>query len=472
MPSQPEPDGAAREAAPGPAAGAGAPAPAQPTFARRLNLFDATMIVISGIVGSGIFINPYVVARAVRTPALIVGVWAAGGAIALLGAFVFAELSTVMPRVGGQYAFFREAFHPLVAFLHGWSLLFIVQSGATAAVAVAFAQYVARLVGLGQPLVPLLAAAILFLLAGFHALGVRPGALVINVITAAKVLVLGALIVGVFALSRGSVFAGEPLTPPGEHGLLLLSAFFAGLVPAMFCYGGWQTVNFIAEEVKEPERNLPRSILLGVVAVILLYVGANLAYLHVLGAPALAASPTPAADAASRVLGGVGGQVISALIVVSTFGFLNHALLTAPRVYYAMAADGLFFAALARLSKRFRVPAAAILLQGALAAGFALSRSYERLLSYAVFADWIFFALAGVALLVFRRKLPHAARPYPTPGYPWVPVLFSLFGAGIVINLFFAEARDAWLGTAVLLAGIPAYFLWRRFAPRRPPEAA
>ncbi len=446
-------------------------APAQTTFARRLNLFDATMIVISGIVGSGIFINPYVVAKAVQTPALIIGVWVAGGAIALLGAFVFAELSTVVPRVGGQYAFFREAFHPLVAFLHGWSLLLIVQSAATAAVAVAFAQYMARLVGLAQPLVPGLAAAILLFLAGFHALGVRPGALVINVITVAKVLALAALIVGVFTLSRGTVLAGAPLAPPGVHGLPLLSAFFAGLVPAMFCYGGWQTVNYIAEEVKDPQRNLPRSILLGVTAVILLYVGANLAYLHVLGAPALAASRTPAADAAMRVMGSTGAKVISTLIVVSTFGFLNHALLTAPRVYYAMAADGLFFRALARLSPRFRVPVAAILLQGALAAAFALSQSYERLLSYTVFADWIFFALAGAALIVFRRKLPGAARPFPTPGYPWVPIVFTLCGAGIVFNLFFTETRDAWLGTTVMLAGIPAYLVWHRLA-RRPSEAA
>jgi len=446
------------------------PEPAEgsrPSFARRLNLFDATMIVISGIVGSGIFINPYVVAQAVRTPLMILGVWVAGGAIALLGAFVFAELSTVMPRVGGQYAFFREAFHPLVAFLHGWSLLFIVQSAATAAVAVAFAQYLSRLAGLPQPLVAWLAAAILLALAGFHALGVRPGSMVINVITAAKVLALAALIVGVFTLSGSAGLTARPLTPPDLHGLLLLSAFFAGLVPAMFSYGGWQTVNFIAEEVKDPQRNLPRSILLGVACVIVLYVGANLAYLHVLTAPVLAASRTPAADAATRVLGSLGGRVIGVLIVVSTFGFLNHALLTAPRVYYAMAADGLFFRSLARISPRHHVPVAAILLQGGLAAGFALTRSYERLLSYVVFADWIFFALSGVALMVFRAKLPASPRPYPVPAYPWVPLAFTLVGLGIVINVFFTAARDAWLGTGVLLAGVPAYLLWRHAARRR-----
>jgi APA family basic amino acid/polyamine antiporter len=452
-----------------PAAAAPAAAGAsRPTFARRLNLFDATMIVISGIVGSGIFINPYVVAQAVGTPFLIVAVWVAGGALAMLGGLVFAELSTVMPRVGGQYAFFREAFHPLVAFLHGWSLLLIIQSGATAAVAVAFAQYVAPLVGMPQPLVPWLAAAVMLLLAGFHALGVRPGSMVINVITFGKVLVLAALIVSVFvAAPHASGLTFKPLAPPGVHGLLLLSAFFAGLVPAMFSYGGWQNVNFVAEEVREPQRNLPRAILLGVVCVIVLYVGANVAYLHVLTAPVLAASRTPAADAATVVFGSLGGRLIGALVVVSTFGFLNLALLTAPRVYYAMAADGLFFRALARLSPRFRVPTAAILLQGGLAAAFALTRSYERLLSYAVFADWIFFALAGVSLIVFRRKLPAAPRPFPTPGYPWVPIVFTLAGAGIVGNLFFTETRDALLGAAIITAGVPVYFLWRAAGRRR-----
>jgi APA family basic amino acid/polyamine antiporter len=441
-------------------------------FARRLNLFDATMIVISGIVGSGIFINPYVVAQAVGTPFLIAAVWVAGGAIALLGAFVFAELSTVMPRVGGQYAFFREAFHPLVAFLHGWSLLLIIQSGATAAVAVAFAQYVAQLVGMPQSMVPWLAAAVMLLLAGFHALGVRPGAMVINVITFGKVLVLAALIVSVFVVSpHSSGLTFEPLTPPGLHGLLLLSAFFAGLVPAMFSYGGWQNVNFVAEEVREPQRNLPRAILLGVACVIVLYVGANVAYLHVLTAPVLAASRTPAADAARLVFGSLGGRLIGALVVVSTFGFLNLALLTAPRVYYAMAADGLFFRALARLSPRFRVPVAAILLQGCLAAAFALTRSYERLLGYAVFADWIFFALAGAALMVFRRKLPAAPRPFPTPGYPWVPLVFTLVGAGIVANLFVTSTRDALLGSAIIAAGVPVYYLWRAAGRRRQADA-
>lgn len=446
----------------GPAAG-----DSYPGFARRLTLFDATMIVISGIIGSGIFINPYVVARLVQTPFLIIGVWVAGGLIALLGAFVFAELSTVVPRVGGQYAFFREAFHPLVAFLHGWSLLLIVQSAATAAVAVALSQYAARLIDLPPDAGTPVAVSMMLGLAGFHALGIKPGAMLINVITFAKTVALALLIVGAFILTRKSGLVLEPMTPPGLAGLPLLSAFFAGLVPAMFAYGGWQNLNFVAEEVKDPQRNLPRAILIGVVCVITVYVGANVAYVHVLGAEGLAATLTPAADLAERMMGEAGAKAVSLLIVVSTFGFLNLALLSAPRVYYAMAADGLFFKSLARLHPRFHTPTRSILLQGVLAAAFTLTNTYDRLLSYAVFADWVFFALAGVALMVFRRKLPDAPRPYPAPAYPLVPLLFTLAGVGIVVNLFFSDPGNAVAATVVIALGVPVYLFWSWLKRRR-----
>jgi APA family basic amino acid/polyamine antiporter len=439
------------------------PAPEIVPFARRLNFFDATMIVISGIIGSGIFINPYVVAQKVGTPFLILAVWAAGGLIALAGAFVFAELSTVLPRVGGQYAFFREAFHPLVAFLHGWSLLLIIQSGATAAVAVAFAKYVARLFALGEAWAPPLAVAILLALSAFHALGIKPGAILINAITFGKTLAIAALIAGAFWLTRRSGITFTPLAPPELRGFGLLSAFFAGLVPAMFAYGGWQNLNYVAEEVIDPLRNLPRAILAGVVAVIVIYLSANIAYVHVLSAPALAATQTPAADVAAQLAGPAGERAISLLIVISTFGFMNLALLSAPRVYYAMASDGVFFRAVGRLNPRFRAPTLAILLQGALASLFAISNRYDELLGYAVFADWIFFALAGAALIVFRRTRPRAPRPFPTPFYPIVPLLFILAGAGIVINTFLVDWRNARIGAGVILLGIPVYFLWRRF---------
>lgn len=439
-------------------------------FARKLNLFDATMIVISGIIGSGIFINPYIVAQKVGTPFLILAVWIVGGLIALAGAFVFAELSTVMPKVGGQYAFFREAFHPLLAFLHGWSLLFIIQSGATAGVAVAFASYLQTLLNLPESFITPMAIAILLGLAAFHALGIKPGAILINVITFGKTLAIAALVIGAFLLTKESGITFEPMRPPNLEGLGLLSAFFAGLVPTMFSYGGWQNLNFVSEEVKDPLRNLPRAILIGVLCVIAVYVSANFAYVHVLGAPALAATKTPAADVAAKLAGAFGAKAISFLIVVSTFGFMNLALLSAPRVYYAMGADGVFFKSIGKLNPRFQTPAAAILLQGVLASLFAISNQYDELVGYAVFADWIFFALAGAALIVFRRTMPDAPRPNPVPLYPLIPILFIVAGLGIVINTFVADWKNARIGALIIAAGVPVFFLWKGFGTGRREE--
>jgi basic amino acid/polyamine antiporter, APA family len=433
------------------------------SFARKLTLFDATMIVISGVIGSGIFINPYLVAQAVKTTPLILAVWLVGGLVALAGAFVFAELATVMPKVGGQYAFFREAFHPLVAFLHGWSLLLIIQSGATAAVAMAFAQYMARLFNLSAGVITPLALAILLGLAAFHALGIKPGAILINVVTFGKTVAIAGLVIGAFVLTKQSGLDFQPVVPPELSGGGLFSAFLAGLVPAMFCYGGGHNLNFVAEEVKDPERTMPRALLIGAVCIIAIYISANIAYVHVLGAPGLAATTTPAADMAGRIAGKFGEQLISALIVISTFGFINLGLMTAPRVYYAMGADGVFFRGLGRLSPRFQAPTAAILLQGVLAAVFALSNSYAKLVNYAVFADWIFFALAGAALMVFRRTLPNAPRPNPTPLYPLTPLFFTLMGVGIVLNTFIADQRNALIGAGIIACGVPVYFLWQRF---------
>jgi APA family basic amino acid/polyamine antiporter len=436
-------------------------------LARKLGPLDATMIVVSGIIGSGIFINPYVVARQVETPFLILAVWVIGGVIALCGAFVFAELGTVLPRAGGQYAFFREAFHPLIGFLHGWSLLWIIQSGATAAVAVACGQYVVQLAGLSPGMVTPIAIALLLGLVVLHASGIKPGAILINVVTIGKTCAIAALVIGAFVVTGRTGLTFEPLAPARLHGPGLVSALLAGLVPAMFAYGGWQNANFVVEEMRDPERNLPRAILFGVAIVIAVYLAANVAYVHVLSAPALAATQTPAAELAKHVMGPRGGDVLSVLVVVSTFGFLNLALMTAPRVYYAMARDGLFFAFVARVSPRSHVPVAAIATQGVLAAVFALFNTYDLLLGYAVFADWIFFALAGVALLVFRRTRPNAPRPYRAPLYPVLPLVFAVAGFGIVANMFVSDLQNAVIGSVIIAAGVPVFFAWRRWFVRR-----
>ncbi|TMQ09540.1 MAG: amino acid permease [Deltaproteobacteria bacterium] len=436
-------------------------------LARKLGPLDATMIVVSGIIGSGIFINPYLVAREVETPFLILAVWVLGGVIALCGAFVFAELGTVVPRAGGQYAFFREAFHPLIGFLHGWSLLLVIQSGATGAVAVACAEYLVELVGWPAELVKPIAIALLLALVVLHSTGIKPGAVLINVVTIGKTLAIAALVIGAFLVSGRSGLSFEPLVPARLHGAGLVSAVLAGLVPTMFVYGGWQNANFVVEEVRDPERNLPRAILFGVAIVIAVYVTANVAYVHVLSAPELAATGTPAAALATHVLGPRGADALSVLVIVSTFGFLNLALMTAPRVYYAMARDGLFFETVARVSPRSHVPIAAIATQGILASVFALSKTYARLVSYAVFADWVFFSLAGIALLVFRRTRPDAPRPYRAPLSPVLPLVFALSGFGIVANMFVSDPANALIVSAIIALGVPVYFVWRWWTARR-----
>jgi basic amino acid/polyamine antiporter, APA family len=426
------------------------------------------MIVVAGIIGSGIFVNPSLVAGKVQTPFLILAVWLAGGVIALCGAFVFAELGTVLPRAGGQYAYVREAFHPLIGFLHGWSLLLIIQSGATAAVAVVCSEYLVELVGLSPTTVTPIAIAILVGLVAFHSSGIKPGAVLINLITVVKTGAIMVLVIGGFALAERSGLTLRPAVPPGMSGGGLVTAFFAALIPTMFAYGGWQNSNFVVEEIRDPARNLPRAILIGVAIVIAVYLAANVAYVHVLTAPVLAATATPAAALAFEVAGPTGASVLGVLVIVSTFGFLNLALMTAPRVYYAMAQDGLFFATAARVSPRSHVPVAAIATQGLLAAGFALLNTYDTLLVYAVFADWIFFSLAGVALMVFRRTRPDAPRPYPTPLYPLVPLVFVVAGAGIVVNVFIDSLRTALVGSAIILAGVPVFAAWQRFSKRAP----
>jgi APA family basic amino acid/polyamine antiporter len=337
-------------------------------------------------------------------------------------------------------------------------------------VAVAFAEYLRPLFDLPAVYVRPMAVAILIGLACFHALGIKPGAILINIITFGKTLAIVALVISAFALTAESGVGFDTLTPPGMKSVTLVSAFFAALVPVMFSYGGWQNLNFVSEEVREPLRNLPRAIMIGVWCVIAVYDGANVAYVHVLGADSLAATTTPAATAAAQLAGDAGAKAISLLIVVSTFGFINLALLSAPRVYYAMGADGVFFGFLGKLSPRFHAPTAAILLQGALAAFFALFNPYEKLLDYAVLADWIFFSLAGVALMVFRRTLPDAPRPQPVPLYPLTPILFILVGLGIVINTFITGGLMAALVGLIIAAGVPVFYLWKRFGAARAEE--
>jgi APA family basic amino acid/polyamine antiporter len=427
----------------------------QPQLARRLGVFDATMIVMGGIVGAGIFMNPYVVARQVQSPALILGAWAAGGLIALAGAFVYAELAALRPQVGGQYAYLRDAFHPMVAFLYGWGLLLVTQTGGMAAVAVTFANYFRELTGWGGS-ATLIAVAALAVLTVINCLGVRSGSNVQSTLMVLKILAVFALVtIGWFAV-RGT----EP-PPPPSSGKPVPLAFAAAMVPVLFAFGGWQTASFISGELKDPERDLPRGLLIGVIGVVILYLAVNVVCLHALGPAGLAATTTPASEVMRRALGSTGARLIAAGIAISTIGFLSQGMLTAPRVYFAMARDGLFFERVGWLDPRTQAPSVAIALQGAWAAVIALSGRYEQILNYVVSMDAVFFGLTGAALLVLRRRegvvAPSGVR---MPGHPWTTLAFVIAFWSLAASTILQFPRDTGIGVLIVCSGVPIY-LWR-----------
>jgi len=437
------------------------------TFKRALGRFDATMVVIGGIIGSGIFINPYIVAGRLDSPVLVLAAWSAGGAIALAGALAYAELGALFPRVGGQYAYLRDGLHPLAGFLYGWALLAVIETGAIAAVAIAFASYTLRLVGHSNWSPAPLAILALVILSAINVLGVKPGSRVLNVLVVLKIGALGILIAfGFFAPAHDQWWrAGRSAAGSGGSTIL---AFGAALVPILFAYGGWQNANYVAEEIENPQRNLPISLIGGTIAVIAIYVLVNVVYLRALGLEGLAATTTPAADAARRMFGPLGDRFVTAAIAISTFGFLDLAILAPTRVYYAMAADGLFFPALAQLHPRYRTPGAAIGVQTLWSCLLTLSGTYGQLLNYVVFADWIFFGLTVSTLLIFRRTFPIEQRGagFRSPGHPVLPALFVLTAAAIVFSVVLADPVSASRGALLLAAGVPVFYWFSRTATR------
>ena len=425
---------------------------------RRLGVFDATMLVMGGIIGSGIFVTPAEVARHVDTPVLIVGVWILGGVIALAASFVYAELAARRPEVGGQYAYLRDAYGPIPAFLYGWALLLVIQSGGMAAVAITFARYFSDLVQ-----VPVsdsvVAVTVLALLTAINCLGVRSGS---NVQSGLMLLKIGAI--------AGLVLAGLTLAPtsngePGPEYSGSLSTFAAigpAMTPVMFSYGGWQTASFVAGEMRNPGRDLGRGLLFGVAGVVLLYTLVAFVCVHGLGPAGLAASKTPATDVMRLALGNKGATFIGLGIAISALGFLSQGMLTAPRVYFAMAEDGLFLRSVAAVSSRTHVPVVAIILQGAAAAVIALSGTFGQILGYVVSVDFIFFALTGAALFVFRRRDGDRQVVFRVPLHPFTTGLFVIACVLTVIATVWNNLANSLIGYAILLAGVPACLYWQR----------
>jgi len=414
------------------------------------------MIVMGGIVGSGVFINPYVVALRVHTPFLILGVWLAGGAIAMLGAFIWAELATRLPGAGGQYLYLREAYHPAVAFLYGWVLLLVIQTGGMAAVAITFARYYREITGLTTGDGPIAATALLGLTL-INCFGVRAGSNVQSALMLLKAAAIAAMVGLGLWYGGGSIHVRPLLDQPVSFGLT--RALGAAIVPVAFAYGGWQTASFVAGEMRDPRRDLSRGLIAGVLGVVLLYLAVNFVCVRVLGPEGLATTRVPASAVMRAALGERGAQWIAFGITVSTLGFLSQSILTAPRVYYAMARDGLFFKSVGWLSPQSGVPVVAIVLQGLTATTIAIAGAYEHILSYVVAMDFIFFTLTAASLFVFRRRTsPDGV--YLTPGHPYTTGIFVLASAGIVISTVASSPVNSAIGFSILLAGIPVYLYW------------
>ncbi len=433
-------------------------------FKRRLTLFDMTMIAIGGSIGSGIFLTPATIARDVGSPWLIAAVWVLGGCITLAGALTFSEAAAMLPEAGGEYVYLTRAYGGLVGFLFGWAYFFVVNAGGLGALAVAFATYLGFFVPMGHAASKAVAVISLLLLTGINVVGVKAGAVFANVFTVLKLAGLAGLIA--VGLLRGSASTTDFSAFPGSAPGGFWSALALGMVGVLWSYGGWQHATYASAEIRNPTRTLPLAMTLGAAAVTAIYLLANLSYMFLLTPAQMAASPRVAADAVGTVLGPAGGSLISLAIVVSTFGVIGIYTLTAPRIYYAMAADGVFFRRVAGIHPRFGTPAFSIVFQSVWAAVLVLFwGTFENLISYVVFTDWIFFALAGASVIVLRRRMPDAPRPYRVPGYPWVPLFFVATSSWFVAMTLVARPAQAWAGIAFLGLGVPVYYGWKRTAP-------
>lgn len=442
---------------------------------RGLGVVDATTLVAGAVIGSGIFLVPSLVARQVGAPGLSLMVWLVCGFLATAGALCFAELGAAIPRTGGTYAFLYRAFGtPLLPFLFGWSMFFVVLTGVMAAVATAFATYAGffleGVVPYGEWTQRIVAIGCILFLTVMNCIGVRVGGKIQVAFTVVKIGGVAALILPGLWLGADGGGSLSPMLPAQPPAAGTLAAFGTAMIVALFAYNGWWYVTFVAGELREPRRAIPRSILAGMAIVLTVYILANIVYLTVLPFDELRASSRPAADAMQVLVGPAGAALVSAAVMLSAFGTVNAQLLGVPRIYYAMARDRLFFSAIARVHPRFRTPAAAILAQGLWAAGLALTGSYQQIITFTAFPNYVFLNLAVVGLIVLRIREPELHRPYRVWGYPVTPVLFLLIFAWYLINSLLSTFTETMVGIVLTLSGLPFYFYWAR--KRDTPTAA
>ena len=437
---------------------------------RRLKTPDIALITVGAIIGSGIFRTPAVVAQRAHVSSLILACWVVGGVIALIGAFIFAELAARRPVGGGLYGYLRDAYHPIVGFLFGWAVLLITGTGGNAAAAVLFAGYLEPLTGVSLDR-RLIAVVTLLVLAGINILGVRQGGNWQNFMVILKIGAIAALVVA--CLIGHPATASYPIVEPFGTSTALIAAFGVAMLPVLFTYHGFSAPSFVTAETVQPERTIPRGLIWGIGVVIVIYVLANAGYLRVLGAAGLAGTKSPAADAFSVVVGPAGGRFIALAIALSTLGYLSTCMLAMPRIYHQMAADGVFFKSVAWISPSTHVPAVAIGLQAVIASLIALSGSYEQIINWVVGPQWFFIFLAAGAIFIFRRRDVTLPRPVSmVPGHPFTTGLFMLALLWILGSEFVIFTRDTFFGFIVVLSGIVVYYLRQRFSENKPLPAS
>ena len=430
---------------------------------RDLTLFDVTMIAIGSTIGSGIFLTPSLITRALGSPGWVFVAWLFGVAMAVAGALSFSELGAMMPRAGGIYKFLTETYGGLIGFLFGWTEFLVTNTGGIAALAIAFASFAGYVVPLGASGTVIIAIAGIIVLTAINVIGVRVGGLFSDVFTALKLLGIGALVLTGFIMgSTSHMDLHAPFAiPPGG----LSSALSTALVGVFWSIGGWQHATFAGAEVRNPQRNLPRAMITAAAVVALVYLLTVTAYMLLLTGPEIAGSTRLAADALERAVGGMGGTVIAVTVFISTFGTAGIYTLTAPRIYYAMALDGVFFKSVGSIQPMFGTPAVAIALQSAWAIMLVLFwGTFENLISYVVFTDWIFFGLTGASVMLLRRTRPDLPRPYRTVLYPFTPLLFVAGSTWFVLNTFVNKPAEAGAGIFFLLLGVPVYYAWKQRA--------
>ncbi len=435
---------------------------------RDLGVWAASAVVVGSIIGSGIFLVPKTMILRVGSPEMVFLVWIAGGVLSLFGALSYAELAAAMPETGGEYAYLREAYGPVWGFLYGWTTFWVARGGSIATLATGFFYYLANFlpgletVAIRSPLEirygQFAAVGVILFLAGVNYLGVRIGGGVQVATTAVKIgLIFGIVLIGLFA-GQGSV-ANFSAGIPSSGGV---AGFFAALVAALWAYDGWNNVNMVAGEVRNPKRNLTLALIFGTLAVIVVYLLTNLAYFYVLPGADVARSDRVAAEMMRRILGENGAAAVSIAAMISIFAALNGSILSGSRVPYALARDGFFFRPVARVHPKYRTPGVSILLISGWASLVALSGRYEQLFTYVIFASWLFYGMAAASVIVLRIKRPDLVRPYRTLGYPWVPALFVVASLALTIFTLIDSPKESLLGLVLIIAGLPFYFHWKR----------